>query len=94
MRKIIFSFVVLLTVSTGYVGYSVYNDMQNPNIENFYLANVEALATDGENEGVFISCHCKPGVPNNCGTDNSGAQCAGGENILCAKYASNCTGAK
>ncbi len=94
MKKNIFSFVALLTVSAGYVGYSVYGDIQNPNLENFYLGDVEALATGGESGGVFISCHCKPGVPNNCGSDNTGSQCAGGENILCANYASNCTGAK
>ena len=93
MKKIIFSFVALLTASAGYVGYSVYNDMQNPNLENFYLTDVEALATGGESGGEYINCFCSLTTAQVCSTLNkNGSKCAAGENVKCWDYNANCAG--
>lgn len=93
MKRTRLFLISLLILSTGYVGYAVYNDVQSSNLGDLYLSDVEALARN-EGGGANITCHCKYGIPNNCAADNTGATCASGENIMCSKYAGNCSGGR
>lgn len=52
------------------------------------LTPAQALAQD--ESGVMLICRCSMLTTQNCATNNWGAQCAGGQNVMCWNYNLNC----
>ena len=91
MKAIKFLLVGLLVASTGYVGFSVYDDMQNPNLENYYLSDVEALANGESGEStLYVTCRCSDETDQSCAANNKSDICAGGEGVDCSRYNTSC----
>ncbi|MFQ7266804.1 MAG: hypothetical protein ACLRPS_08075 [Paraprevotella clara] len=87
MKKIKLMVIGVLTLSSAYVGYSVYDDMNAPISDEFYLEDVEALASDSEAGGSDIRdrCHCSNESTGSCSPNNSGGDC--GMDVDCSQRA-------
>ena len=93
MRKTKILFVGLIVASAAYVGYSVQKDMQESSLleSDYYLSDVEAMA-DNESGGstVYVTCRCSDVTDQSCAANNKSSICAGGENVNCSQYNTNC----
>ena len=93
MKQFKVTAIAILTLSSAYVGYSVYNDMDATKSNDFFLENVEAFALGDEESGEsteYINCFCSTVSDQVCGSGNSGSKCAGGKGVHCSEYNDNC----
>jgi len=89
MKKVKILVASVLFCAMGYVGYSAYEKMKMPKIEEFVKANIEALTSYESGGGEVVKCYCTKKLlgTNICTTGANGGYCGGDP---CSNHDGNC----
>lgn len=85
------TFGLLIIIALGVMTSFVMNCKWNGNVKSILnFANVEALARGEGGGGANVTCRCSRMTVGSCAANNMSDVCAGGNNIQCWTYNSNC----